>query len=139
MDRMDVEKVLIDIGMKPNLLGFEYMADAVTIMIESKEKKKICNIYKEIGEKRGKTTSSVERAIRSAIATARKQTKNTKLTQKYLGDRESSNSQSIMQMVKTMNMVDYARKKETETFENMIRRIVREELERNKRRSRRMK
>ena len=139
MNRSDVEKILIDVGMKPNLLGFEYMADAVMIMVESKEKKKICDIYRGIGAKRGKTTSSVERAIRSAIATARRQTKNIKLTEKYLGDKESNNSQSIMRMVKTMNVVKKKKKRETETFENMIRRIVREELERNKRRSRRMK
>lgn len=132
MNRSDVEKILIDIGMKTNLLGFEYITDAVMIIYESEKKKKICDIYKEIAEKSGKTASSVERAIRAEIAVARKKTSNPKLTEKYLGDINSNNSQSITQIVKVMNIVNNTKEPNTEPMENMIRRIVREELERIK-------
>lgn len=131
MNRSDVEKILIDIGMKTNLLGFEYITDAVMIIYESEKKKKICDIYKEIAEKSGKTASSVERAIRAEIAVARKKTSNPKLTEKYLGDINSNNSQSITQIVKVMN-INNTKELNTERMENMIRRIVREELERIK-------
>lgn len=66
-----IEDKLLALGIKPNLYGFRYSADAVEIWMErggciaiTKE------LYPEIAAKRATTRTRVERAIRHAIETA---------------------------------------------------------------------
>lgn len=58
-------KILKEIDVCPNFLGFKYIVTAIKLMINSDEYKAV-SIYKEISKKHRTTYSKVERAIRYA-------------------------------------------------------------------------
>lgn len=59
-----VEDLLFGFGITPNLAGFRYIVDAVTIY----NKQPICNIYIDVAHMNKTTYTSVERAIRHAFS-----------------------------------------------------------------------
>lgn len=66
-----IEDKLLALGIKPNLLGFRYAADAVEIWMERGGNMSMTKeLYPEIAAKRGTKSTRVERAIRHAIETA---------------------------------------------------------------------
>lgn len=69
---MNIEKYLLEIGIKPHLKGFYFLADAIRLVTKDVAylKKITTRLYPSIAEKHGETTSGVERAIRNAINTS---------------------------------------------------------------------
>ena len=66
-----IEDKLLALGVKPNLLGFGYLVDAVEIWMERGRSREITKVlYPEIADRRGTTNLRVERAIRHAIEIA---------------------------------------------------------------------
>lgn len=59
--RIDAE--LNQIGISPKAVGYQYLADAIMLVIKQCKH----NLYCEIGKKHGKTEASVERAMQNAI------------------------------------------------------------------------
>lgn len=66
-----IEDKLLALGIKPNLLGFRYAADAVEIWMERGGNLSMTKeLYPEVAAKRGTKSTRVERAIRHAIEMA---------------------------------------------------------------------
>ncbi len=64
--RKKIENVLFELGITPNLKGFDYICKAVNY-ISADRTVKICNVYKFVAKDFETTSSRVERAIRSAF------------------------------------------------------------------------
>lgn len=66
---MEVEKYLLEIGVRPHLKGFYFLADAINWVIEDKSYLKSITkkLYVELAKKHGETPSKTERAMRHAI------------------------------------------------------------------------
>ena len=70
--RKRLQNMLIELGITPNLTGFDYICDMVEAISEDKERTfQITQLYKKVGEKHGKNWPMVERAIRHAISKAK--------------------------------------------------------------------
>lgn len=54
---------LNQIGISPKAVGYQYLADAILLVVKQNNR----NLYNEIGKKYGKTEASVERAMQNAI------------------------------------------------------------------------
>lgn len=72
----NIEKILLNMGITPNIDGFNYLNRAIEICIESHSDKKqrpyYCAMYMQIGKEFNKSPSSVERAMRHGLNKARK-------------------------------------------------------------------
>lgn len=63
-----ISEMLLDLGMKPNLKGFNYLREAIILHPEIiRTNKRFNYIYTVIAEKCGVSAGSVERAIRTSI------------------------------------------------------------------------
>ena len=71
---VETRKMLISLGITPEIKGYHYMIDAIEMMHEERsEGKKFCgwcNLYREIAEKNETTATLVERNLRSAVCRA---------------------------------------------------------------------
>ncbi|MBE6856348.1 MAG: hypothetical protein E7500_02810 [Ruminococcus sp.] len=66
-----ITKSLLELGLKPNLKGFNYIKYAIDIYPETISTNKRFNyLYTLIAEKYGVSASSVERAIRTSVESA---------------------------------------------------------------------
>lgn len=61
-----VTEILLKLGVKPKMIGFEYLRYAVIRQYED-SKRKLMDIYEEIGKIYGSKPYSVEKGIRNAI------------------------------------------------------------------------
>lgn len=85
-----VEYVLIELGIYPNLFGFDYICKAIEIINESTERMKIVDgLYVDIAKQFNSQKNRVERAIRHAIS---KIDKSSDAWNEYLGIKETTNS-----------------------------------------------
>lgn len=85
-----VEEVLIELGIYPNLLGFDYICKAVEILSTSNRRVKIVDgLYVDIAKEFDSTASRVERGIRHAIS---KMNKDSESYRKYVGIKYPTNS-----------------------------------------------
>lgn len=67
--RRKIENALLELGVTPNLKGFDYICRAVEIISTSKERTKIVDgLYADIAKEFGTTKTRVERGIRHAIS-----------------------------------------------------------------------
>lgn len=88
--RRKTENVLLELGITPNLKGFDYICEAVEILSTPKERVKIVNgIYADIAKEFNTTNTRVERAIRHAIS---KMDKDSEAWEKYMGIKNTTNS-----------------------------------------------
>lgn len=70
MDRID--KTLLELGIRPSLIGYDYLHDAVELVLEDKTRLHGCitrRVYGEVAAKNGATASRVERAMRNGVET----------------------------------------------------------------------
>lgn len=67
-----IEDVLVKIGVPANVLGFDFIKEAVLILDRDGVCAKWICLYHEIGKKYGKTGGMVERGIRYALHATRK-------------------------------------------------------------------
>jgi len=80
---MNAEKAIInflfDLGILPNIKGYEYIKEAFKIIVDSKKQKTQMGIttylYPTLEKKFGERTSRIEKAIRYAIIQAHKKNK----------------------------------------------------------------
>lgn len=70
---MKVADILLEIGITPNLMGFQDIIDAVELI--NGGEKKLCKIYRMIGMKTGCGYASAERHIRHAVSKAKENKK----------------------------------------------------------------
>jgi hypothetical protein len=62
---------LVELGILPNLIGFNYICQAVNIIHLHKEQIPITRIYEEVADIFDVSTTSVERGIRHAFSKCR--------------------------------------------------------------------
>lgn len=63
-----IEKALIELGITPELKGFDYICRSVEIITDSKDKKRTtADIYSQVAKDFGTTVPRVEKGIRHAI------------------------------------------------------------------------
>lgn len=88
-----IQKALLELGIAPNVRGFDYICRMVQIVKEdAKREKSICGIYEEIAKETNSTATSVERGIRHAISKANT---NGDAWKKYVGIEDVKNSAFI--------------------------------------------
>ncbi|MCL2861335.1 MAG: sporulation initiation factor Spo0A C-terminal domain-containing protein [Firmicutes bacterium] len=63
----EVTNIMLEMGMFPNLLGFDFIKEAVFIMLKYNYRRKIGEVYKDIAKNRKTSENSVEKAIRHAV------------------------------------------------------------------------
>lgn len=90
-----IEDVLVKIGVPENVLGFDFIKEAVLILDRDGVCAKWICLYHEIGKKYGKTGGMVERGIRYALHATRKECKDKDVVNHYIGFTNTSNSNSI--------------------------------------------
>lgn len=69
MDDKKIRRLVLNLGITPDLKGYEYTVIAIQKMIEKKGDIKVCEIYAEVAETLNINKPRVERAIRHAITT----------------------------------------------------------------------
>lgn len=68
-----IKKSVIELGVQTNVLGYNYIVEALVMILEGKEKLALSKtVYSAIAEKYSTNVECVERAIRSAITAAAK-------------------------------------------------------------------
>lgn len=88
-----IQKVLLELGITPDLKGFNYICRMIEIVkADELNKKSVIGIYQEIAEEYKTTASCVERAIRHAISKADKESDAWK---KYIGLKDIKNSKVV--------------------------------------------
>ena len=72
MRKQKIQKLLLEMGFSPNLSGFEYLTDAIEMVVENNASLKGITtlIYPAIAKKNFVSDKSVERAIRYSIENA---------------------------------------------------------------------
>ena len=71
--RKKIQDTLLELGVTPNLKGFNYICDAVE-MINKEGRIKVTYIYDKIARDNNEKTMRVERAIRHAISHVNEET-----------------------------------------------------------------
>lgn len=61
------QKILLQLGIMPNLVGFDYICKAVEI-VRANKRIKVTHLYDEIAKELNTNASSVERSIRFAMS-----------------------------------------------------------------------
>lgn len=132
MKRSDIEDILIKIGVPAGIKGFKYITDAVLILYNDSEISMTKELYPMIAKKNETTGNRVERAIRHAFEVARSPKRNYDAVEHYIGFTNCSNANSLKMPCSRIK----AQQEESErkirdsqnSNEEMIRRIIREEL-----------
>ena len=83
-----IEDVLIEIGIYPHLLGFNYICKAVSYLMENNSVK-MCVLYEMIADECESTARRVEIAIRTALTKA---DQNCDTYKKYMSVKNTSNA-----------------------------------------------
>lgn len=83
-----VEDILIELGIYPNLSGFDYICKAVYYIMADRTVR-ICNVYKMVAKDFNATNTAVERSIRHALSKADKESETYK---KYMSVKDTTNS-----------------------------------------------
>ena len=97
-----IEDALIAMGIPASISGFDFIKESVLILDRDGMKVKWVGVYAEIGEKRGKTVSQVERAIRHAFEVARSVRGDYDSVNHYIGFSNTNNASSICLLYRTI-------------------------------------
>lgn len=98
--KTNVNKVLIEMKIIPNLRGYRYILDALDILQEEPELK--CgSLYHSIGKMHGVKDGSVERCIRHAIQFADKESAAWK---KYITLEKCANAQFLHLLIENLRL-----------------------------------
>ncbi len=88
--RRKIENALFELGITPDLAGFNQICSAVEIISTPERKEKaICKVYEDVANKLDTTAPRVERGIRHAFT---KIDKESEVFNKYLGISNMTNS-----------------------------------------------
>lgn len=94
----NVEDVLIDMGIYPNLSGFRYICKAVSLISENRSTK-ICDVYKAVAEEYHTSVSGAERGIIHAFSKADKDCETYK---HYMSVKDTSNSAMLFTLAERL-------------------------------------
>lgn len=89
-----VEEVLIELGIYPNLSGFNYICKALDYIYKD-SRVKTCAVYSLVANDFNTTSSRVERAIRTALSKA---DKDSEAYKKYMSVNDTTNSAALYTM-----------------------------------------
>ena len=88
-----IQKILLKLGITPDLKGFNYICRMIEIVkADELNKKSVVGIYEEIAEEYETTKTCVERSIRHAFSKADKESDTWK---KYVGLKDIKNSKVV--------------------------------------------
>lgn len=97
-----IEDALIAMGIPASISGFDFIKDAVLILDRDGMKVKWTGVYAEIGNKCGKSASTVERAIRHAFEVVRSVRGDYDSVNHYIGFSNTNNASSICLLYRTI-------------------------------------
>lgn len=89
-----IEEILIELGVYPNLSGFNYICKAIDY-ISKNSGARICAVYSLVADDFNTTSSRVERAIRHALSKA---DKDSDAYKKYMSVKDTTNSTVLYTM-----------------------------------------
>lgn len=129
LSRKMIENTLLEIGVPAGVKGFRYITDEIMLIDEHDGANiKFIKVYEQIAKDNNTNGSLVERAIRHALKAAREGKWKSEKTIHYIGDKTHANGNSLMMLYMRLKDAEERTKTEEESTEEMIRRIVREEL-----------
>ena len=132
LSRRMIEEKLLKIGVPAGMSGFRYITDAEMLLDEQEgANTKFIALYEQVGKINHTTGSRVERAIRNALKITRDRRGRNEETIYYLGNDSCANGNSLMTLyMRLKNEAENTKTAEEsgESIEEMIRRIVREEI-----------
>lgn len=130
-----IEDVLIAIGIPANISGFDFIKEAVLIIDKDGMDIRWTGVYAQIGNKYGKSATSVERAIRHAFIRARNKSQYYDIVNHYIGFASTNNTSSISLLYRTIKREmeeEESRTKRTDEqpviSEKRVKEIVRETI-----------
>lgn len=130
-----IEDVLIEIGIPANISGFDFIKEAVLIIDKDGMDIRWTGVYAQIGNKYGKSATSVERAIRHAFIRARNKSQYHDIVNHYIGFASTNNTSSISLLYRTIKREmeeEESRTKRTDEqpviSEKRVKEIVRETI-----------
>lgn len=65
MTRKQIHGILLEMGIMPSMLGFEYVTEAVILILEGRKHYKIAEVYKILADRFNTSTVRIERNIRT--------------------------------------------------------------------------
>lgn len=83
-----VEDILIELGIYPNLSGFDYICKAVYCIMADRTVR-MCSVYEMVAKDFDTTNTAVERSIRHALSKADKESEAYK---QYMSVKDTTNS-----------------------------------------------
>ena len=100
VDEIEIEQILMDVGIPAHLLGWRYSKKAIMIALEDENKLTLItrNLYPDVAKAFKTTSSGVERGIRNALKKAWRNTehiKKSKITQYVPHDKRFTNKEFI--------------------------------------------
>lgn len=99
MTKSFIDNKLLEIGLPAGCQGFEYISQAIMMLEDGLYPNvKITWMYHMIGKKNGTSGSCVERSIRHAFYTIRKNTSNISKVEHYIGMKNPQNQNSLFQL-----------------------------------------
>lgn len=138
MNRLVVENTLLQMGIPASLKGFAYITDAMLLMdMPEWNGQKWLALYWKIAQMNATTDSSVERAIRHALALARGERGDYEIVNHYIGFLNLENSASLSMLYKILKEEEENSRPrehfdgllERDEFQCALRGIIREELQ----------
>lgn len=101
-----IKNVLKDLGITPNIKGYHYLAEAISIRAKANEEndfnKPQMELYREVAEKFKTTSSRTERAIRHAIGQSI--SRNNTMYIKFFGNERVTCSHFIARMAEYITL-----------------------------------
>lgn len=105
MKREQVEQVLLKIGMRAGLCGFDYITDAILIICsENKTYISMYNLYNIVARKNYTSWMAVERGIRYAFSYVRNHSENRDAVEHYIGYDFCTNADSIKKLYRVLRI-----------------------------------
>lgn len=99
-----VIKTVIDIGIPTNILGYQYIVDAIMMLMNSSTPLLIKDIYQIIADKNITTVACVESAMRNAILQAAKQNREDFIKMFSENNKRPTNSQFITKISQSIKV-----------------------------------
>lgn len=97
-----IEDALIAMGIPASISGFDFIKEAVLIIDKDGMDIRWTGVYAQIGNKYGKSATSVEKAIRHAFIRARNKSQYHDIVNHYIGFASTNNTSSISLLYRTI-------------------------------------
>lgn len=103
MTKEYVEKRLLEIGIPASYKGFDYITDAIMLLLNPKwDCNKITAIYHALASKNNTSPQNIEHCMRTTFKTARNE--GNEITEKYLGKHLSNNKNTLFTLFRYLSL-----------------------------------